>query len=55
LENAVTSLTELAVENGAPSDMEMIQMREKEKTILFAMPGTMQKVKEGTFPPPLTA
>jgi hypothetical protein len=42
----------LAIENGAPADIEMIQMREKQKEILFGMPGTMKRMEDGSFPPP---
>jgi hypothetical protein len=30
----------------------MIQMREKDRTILFGLPGTIEKVEDGSFPPP---
>jgi hypothetical protein len=52
LENAFESLRDLAVENGAIPGIELIQMREKDKIILFGLPGTLQKIKEGNFPPP---
>jgi hypothetical protein len=52
LENAFESLRDLAVENGAEPGMELIQMREKDKIILFGLPGTLEKMKEGSFPPP---
>lgn len=52
MEKAFTSLRELAVENGASADIEMIQMREGDKTIVFGMPGTLAKMETGDFPPP---
>jgi hypothetical protein len=45
-------LRDLAVENGASKDIEIVQMREKDKTIMFGLPGTMEQVKDGSFPPP---
>jgi hypothetical protein len=42
----------LAVENGASPNIELIQMRENEKTILFGLPGTLDKMNDGSFPPP---
>jgi hypothetical protein len=45
-------LLDLAVENGASEGIEIVQMREKDKTIMFGLPGTLERVKEGTFPPP---
>jgi len=52
LENAFECLRDLAVENGASEGIEMIQIREKDKIILFGLPGTMEKMKKGSFPPP---
>jgi hypothetical protein len=52
LEKAFTTLRELAVENGASAAIEMIQMREGDKTIVFGMPGTLAKMETGDFPPP---
>ena len=52
LEKAFTTLRELAVENGAPAGIEMIQMREGDKTIVFGMPGTLANMETGDFPPP---
>jgi hypothetical protein len=52
LQNAFETLRDLAVENGAEPGIEMIQMREKDKTILFGLPGTFERMKNGSFPPP---
>ena len=52
LQNAFEALRDLAVENGAEPGIEMIQMREKDKIILFGLPGTLEKMKVGSFPPP---
>ena len=52
LENAATTLKELAIKNGAPNDTEIIQMRNAGNLILFGLPGTLQRLDDGTFPPP---
>jgi RNA-binding protein YhbY len=52
LENAFEALRDLAEENGAEPGIEMIQIREKDRIILFGAPGTMKRMKEGGFPPP---
>ena len=52
MEKAFTSLRDLAVENGASADIEMIQMRQGDKVIVFGMPGTLAKMETGDFPPP---
>jgi hypothetical protein len=52
LQNAFESLRDLAIEKGAPKDIEMIQMRDNDRTILFGSPGTLEQMKQGTFPPP---
>ena len=51
-QEAFEVLKNLAIENGAPPDLELIQLREGTKEILFGMPGTLQKMQEGTYPPP---
>lgn len=53
VQQAYETLRSLAVENGAPADIELIQLREGSKEILFAIPGTMKRMEEGTFPPPV--
>jgi RNA-binding protein YhbY len=52
VQQAYEVLKGLAVENGASPDIELIQLREGTNEILFAMPGTLAKMEEGTFPPP---
>ena len=52
VQQAYETLRNLAVENGAPAELELIQLREGSKEILFAMPGTIKRMEEGTFPPP---
>jgi RNA-binding protein YhbY len=52
LQNAFETLKNLAVENGASPNIELIQMRENDKTILFGLPGTIEKMNDGSFPPP---
>lgn len=51
LENAYERLRELTVKSGASEDIELIQMRQKERTIMFGLPGTIENVKSGAFPP----
>jgi RNA-binding protein YhbY len=53
VQQAYETLRTLAVENGAPDDIELIQLREGSKEILFAMPGTLKKMEQGSFPPPV--
>jgi hypothetical protein len=45
-------LRDFAVGDGAPSGIELIQSREKDKTILMGLPGTMAMIEQGEFPPP---
>jgi hypothetical protein len=52
LEKAFEDIRKLAVESGAPEDLELIQVRDKDKIILFGMPGTLERLKSGDFPPP---
>ena len=47
---AYERLRNLAIESGAPNDIELIQMRDR--TIMFGLPGTMENVENGSFPPP---
>ena len=51
LEEAFQHLKSLAEDSGAPEGIEMIQARDTEKTILFGNPGTMQRIRDGSFPP----
>ena len=53
VQQAYETLRNLAVENGAPADIELIQLREGSKEILFALPGTIKRMEEGSFPPPV--
>jgi len=53
VQQAYETLRNLAVENGAPADIELIQLREGSKEILFALPGTLKRMEEGAFPPPV--
>eukprot|EP00538_Stauroneis_constricta_P012208 CAMPEP_0119563720 /NCGR_PEP_ID=MMETSP1352-20130426/24465_1 /TAXON_ID=265584 /ORGANISM="Stauroneis constricta, Strain CCMP1120" /LENGTH=163 /DNA_ID=CAMNT_0007612365 /DNA_START=65 /DNA_END=553 /DNA_ORIENTATION=- len=52
LENAFTQLRDLAVESGASKDIELIQWRDSDRMILFGLPGTMDRIQSGDFPPP---
>jgi hypothetical protein len=45
-------LREHAVQSGASPDMELLQVRPSERTLLVALPGTKDKIEQGTFPPP---
>jgi len=51
LEKAYERLRELTVGSGASEDIELIQMREKDRTILFGLPGTLENMRNGSFPP----
>lgn len=51
LEHAYERLRELAIESGASQDIELIQMREKDRTVMFGLPGTLENVQNGSFPP----
>ena len=55
LDDAFRTLRDLAVESGASKDIELIQMRESDRMILFGLPGTLQRIKDGTFPPAVVA
>ena len=52
MDKAYESLRDLAIESGASKDIELIQMREKDKTIMFALPGTLENIENGSYPPP---
>lgn len=52
LEETFAVLKEFAVQSGASQEIEMIQARDKEKIILVGLPGTMEKIENGLFPPP---
>jgi RNA-binding protein YhbY len=52
LQEAAQALKDLAIENAAPVDIEIIQLRESEKTVLYGSPGTRQQCEDGMFPPP---
>jgi hypothetical protein len=45
-------LKKLAEDAGAPEGVEYIQSRDIEKTIMFGMPGTLERIQSGDFPPP---
>jgi RNA-binding protein YhbY len=52
LESAFEQIRDLAKESGAPEGIELVQSREGESTILFGVPGTLARIKQGDFPPP---
>mmetsp|Transcript_1199 Transcript_1199/g.2601 ORF Transcript_1199/g.2601 Transcript_1199/m.2601 type:complete len:166 (-) Transcript_1199:1436-1933(-) len=52
LDKAYETLRDLAIESGASADIELIQMRDKDRTIMFGLPGTLENVENGSFPPP---
>ena len=52
LDKAYETLRDLAIESGASNSIELIQMREKDRTIMFGLPGTLENVENGSFPPP---
>ena len=53
MEHAYEVLKELCEESGAPKGIELIQAREGDKVIMFGLPGTMEKIQAGEFPPPV--
>ena len=53
LEGAFLVLRDLAVEAGAPEGLELIQSRDSENTILIGLPGKLDAIAAGTFPPPV--
>jgi RNA-binding protein YhbY len=44
-------LREYAVQSGASPDLELLQVRPSERTLLIALPGTRSQIEQGTFPP----
>lgn len=52
LDKAYETLRDLAIESGASEGIELIQMRDKDRTIMFGLPGTLENVENGSFPPP---
>jgi hypothetical protein len=44
-------LRDYAVQSGASPDIELLQMREAERTILIGLPGTRHQIETGTYPP----
>jgi RNA-binding protein YhbY len=52
LEKAFEQLRDLAVESGAPADLELLQVRPSQKVILFGLPGTRERIESNNFPPP---
>jgi hypothetical protein len=52
LEHAFQDIRAKAEEAGALPGIEMLQARDKDKVILFAMPGTTERLPTGDFPPP---
>jgi len=53
LHHAFEVLRDLSIEAGAPEDIELIQSREGDKVIMFGMPGTLERIQSGDFPPPV--
>lgn len=51
IQAAFDQIVELAEEAGAPKGIELIQSREKDSVILFALPGTLAEIEKGHFPP----
>ena len=51
LQDAFQRLRDLAVASGAPDTLELLQARESEKILLFGMPGTLERIQSGEFPP----
>lgn len=53
LEHAFEVLRDFCQESGGPEGIELIQARVADKVILFGMPGTIERIKSGDFPPPI--
>lgn len=51
MEHAFEVLKELCEESGAPKGIELVQAREGENVILFGLPGTLERIQAGEFPP----
>jgi RNA-binding protein YhbY len=51
LRSAFEHLRQLAEESGATPGMELVQARNAEKIILLGLPGTVEQIERGTFPP----
>lgn len=53
LEETFAVLKGFAEQSGASKGIELIQARENEKIILVGLPGTLEKIENGSFPPPM--
>lgn len=51
LDAAFEHLRDLAEQSGAPKGIELLQVREDDKMILFGLPGTRERIEKGEFPP----
>jgi hypothetical protein len=51
LQAASEHIRDLAVASDAPAELELLQVRESEKIILFGMPSTLDAILSGEFPP----
>lgn len=51
LQSVFLHLRDLAVESGASIDMELLQARQSERILLIGMPGTLDRIQSGDFPP----
>ena len=51
LQRAFEALRTLAEESGSPQNIELIQARENDKTIMLGLPGTLEQIEKGEFPP----
>lgn len=52
LQSAFEILRKLAEESGAPEKIELIQARHGDKIIMLGLPGTLERIERGEFPPP---
>lgn len=53
MEHAYEVLKELCEDSGAPKGIELLQAREADKVLLFGLPGTLERIQAGEFPPPV--
>lgn len=51
LEEAFDAIKALVVSSGGNPNIELVQAREGEKIIMFGLPGTLERIQRGDFPP----
>ena len=51
MESAFESLAQLVVQAGSPEPPELLQYRPGDRVLLLGLPGTRERILQGTFPP----